>query len=103
MGVTTRVIIFITKYNKDNCVELDKILNIYDKFIIVKTEHNLYEKYAINNYKKYINDFLNDQGVKLIWNIIYIIFTQKDAEIYKKFRRRIHSVHYYDSVVVLVS
>lgn len=39
--------------------------------------------------------------VKLIWNIIYIIFTQKDAEIYKKFRRRIHSVHYYDSVVVL--
>ena len=55
---TTRVIVFVTKYNKENCKELDTILNYYDKFIVVKTEENLYEKYAINNYKQYINSFL---------------------------------------------
>jgi hypothetical protein len=56
INVTTNVIIFITKYNKDTCWELDNILNSYDKFILIKTEDNLYEKYAINNYKKYITE-----------------------------------------------
>ena len=54
---TDKLIIFITNYDKDKCVELDNILNSYgDKFILIKTQSNLYEKYAINNYKNYITD-----------------------------------------------
>lgn len=54
---TSKLIIFITKYDKDECIELDNILNSYnDKFILIKTPDNLYEKYAINNYKKYITE-----------------------------------------------
>lgn len=53
---TTKIIIFITMYNKDTCLELDELLNNSEKFILVKSPHNLYEKYAINNYKNYITD-----------------------------------------------
>lgn len=46
LNKTSKVIVFIIKYDKDNCVELDNILNsYYDKFILIKTEYNLYEKY----------------------------------------------------------
>jgi len=54
---TDKLIIFITNYDKDKCVELDNILNSYgNKFILIKTQYNLYEKYAINNYKNYITE-----------------------------------------------
>jgi hypothetical protein len=53
---TTKIIIFITMYNKDTCLELDELLNNFKKFILVKSPNNLYEKYAINNYKNYITD-----------------------------------------------
>ena len=57
INITTKLIIFITKYDKDSCYDLDNILNSYgDKFILIKTPDNLYEKYAINNYKKYITE-----------------------------------------------
>jgi hypothetical protein len=56
LDITSNVIIFITKYDKDTCAELDNILNSYNKFILIKTPDNLYEKYAINNYKKYIQE-----------------------------------------------
>ena len=52
------IIIFICLYNKDN-TELNTIIKKYDpdnKYILVTTEENLFEKYAINNYKKYIED-----------------------------------------------
>lgn len=32
-----------------------EILNLYSKIIIISTEENLYEKFAINNFKKYVN------------------------------------------------
>ena len=56
LNITTNIIIFITNYNKDICNELDYILNTYDKFIIVKSEYNLFEKFAINNYRNYITE-----------------------------------------------
>ena len=54
---TTSLIIFITNYN-DSCIEFDILLKKYnsDKIILVKSPDNLYEKFAINNYKNYIND-----------------------------------------------
>lgn len=52
---TTKLIIFITNYNETECVELDELLN-NEKFILIKSPENLYEKYAINNYKKYIHE-----------------------------------------------
>lgn len=51
IDVTSKLIIFITQYDQDKCGELDEILNKYEKLILVKTRDNLYEKYAINNYK----------------------------------------------------
>jgi hypothetical protein len=68
---TDKLIIFITNYDKDKCVELDNILNSYgNKFVLIKTQDNLYEKYAINNYKNYITDtdyylyYLHTKGLK---------------------------------------
>ena len=55
---TNKLVIFITKYN-DACVELDTLLNKYNtcnNIILVKSPDNLYEKFAINNYKHYINE-----------------------------------------------
>lgn len=58
LNLTEKLIIFITKYNKDD-VNLNNLLNKFNKnnnFIIVTSSENLYEKFAINNYKNYIND-----------------------------------------------
>jgi hypothetical protein len=71
LNVTKKLIIFITIYN-DTCVELDTLLKNYDssKFIIITTPENLFEKFAINNYKKYINDedyylyYFHTKGIK---------------------------------------
>jgi hypothetical protein len=56
INITTKVLVFVTNYNKENCLELDNILNCYDNFEIITSEHNLYEKYAINNYKNFIKE-----------------------------------------------
>ncbi len=56
LAQTTKIIIFITMYNKDTCQELDELLNNSNKYILVKSPNNLYEKYAINNYKNYITE-----------------------------------------------
>jgi hypothetical protein len=50
---TTKLIIFITNYKKNEI--FDNLLK-NDKFIIIVSPDNLYEKFAINNYKKYIPD-----------------------------------------------
>ena len=58
LQVTTKLIIFITNYDENN-VELNNLLeqfNENNKFVIIKSSENLYEKFAINNYKKYIPD-----------------------------------------------
>jgi len=72
LKVTTKLILFITKYNKDD-TSLNNLLtkfNKYNNFILVTTPENLYEKFAINNYKQYINDleyymyYFHTKGVK---------------------------------------
>jgi hypothetical protein len=83
INITTNVIIFITKYNKDNCLELDEILNNYNNFIIIKSEDNLYEKFAINNYKQYINEkdyylyYFHTKGLKQINDPLLHIFSSR--------------------------
>jgi hypothetical protein len=57
--ITKKLIVFITEYNKETCVELDIILNTMldlNKCILVTTPDNLFEKFAINNYKQYITE-----------------------------------------------
>jgi hypothetical protein len=69
---TKKLIIFITKYNENND-SLNNLLlkfNKNDKFILITSPDNLYEKFAINNYKKYINDtdyylyYFHTKGIK---------------------------------------
>jgi hypothetical protein len=53
-NITSKFLFFITLYNTD----IEKIIQKYDlenKVIVVKSNENLYEKFAINNYKKYID------------------------------------------------
>lgn len=56
---TKQLIIFITNYTHTS-IELDNIISKYNidnaKFILVTSSENVYEKFAINNYKKYIVD-----------------------------------------------
>jgi hypothetical protein len=87
LQLTENLIIFITKYNNEECLELDNILKNYvnyDKFIIVKTPHNLFEKFAINNYKKYITTkeeyylyYFHTKGVSYKIDASYNIFSSR--------------------------
>ncbi len=80
---TTKLIIFITIYNENECVELDKLLDNNEKFILIKSPENLYEKYAINNYKKYIDDtdyylyYLHTKGLKDINDPLFNLYAGK--------------------------
>lgn len=58
LNKTQKLIIFITKYdeNDNKLNDLLKKFNENNKFLLVTSPDNLYEKYAINNYKKYIDD-----------------------------------------------
>jgi hypothetical protein len=76
LNKTKKVIIFITNYDV-NDVKLNELLlnfNENDNFILVTSPDNLYEKFAINNYKKYINDdeyyvyYFHTKGVTQINN-----------------------------------
>ena len=57
LSITKKLIIFISLYNEN--YQLNELLsrfNKYDNFHIIKTSENTYEKFGLNNYKKYIND-----------------------------------------------
>ena len=52
------IIIFICSYNPRN-IHLNKLIKYYDpdnKYLVITIRENLYEKFAINNYKEYIQD-----------------------------------------------
>ncbi len=53
---TKKVIIFITMCRDNEIIDLLKKYDKDNKFIYVATYKNLFEKFAINNYKKYIAD-----------------------------------------------
>ena len=100
LAKTTRVFVFVTKYNSDKCYELDEILNRYDKFIVIKTEENLYEKYAINNYKHYINRFLLEENIPN--NLDYYLYyfhtkglKEKNDALFHIFSSRRQILNYY--------
>ena len=72
LDITKSLIIFITNYNP-NDETLNNLLLRFNKknnFVMVYTSENLYEKYAINNYKNYITDldylmyYFHTKGVK---------------------------------------
>jgi len=53
---TTQLFLFITLYDEKN-VELKQILDFFDtkkKFTLILISENVFEKYAIRNYKKYL-------------------------------------------------
>lgn len=57
-NVTNKLFLFVNMY-KPEYIQLDSLIDKFDnqkKIIIIKTHENLYEKFAINNYKKYITD-----------------------------------------------
>jgi len=72
LHATKSLIIFITNYNpKDE--PLHNLLSRFDKkqnFVLVTTPENLYEKFAVNNYKRYIPDvdylvyYFHTKGIK---------------------------------------
>jgi hypothetical protein len=82
INITTKLIVFITKYD-ENCHELDNILNNRDKLILVKTNQNLFERFAINNYKDYIPDkdyylyYFHTKGVKSLDDPLIHIFSSR--------------------------
>lgn len=86
LQITKKLIIFVTKYDDkdDSCINLDNIFNDYkDKFIIIKSNLNLYEKFAINNYKKFIDDknyymyYFHTKGLKNIENPHFHVFQSR--------------------------
>lgn len=87
---------------------MDKILNNYKKFIIIKTQDNLYEKYAINNYKQYITEkdyylyYFHTKGVSRI-NDPHSHFFSRTRQALNYFtllqyKINIQMLNYYDAV-----
>lgn len=110
LNITKKLIIFITNYRADDKL-LDDILMGYNennKLIIVTSPENLYEKFAINNYKKYITDanyymyYFHTKGVKDKNNPFLHIFTsrRKLLNFYtlEKYKVNIELLQSYDAV-----
>jgi hypothetical protein len=82
LSKTTKVIVFITNYNKDECTELDVLLQ-KDKFILVTSPNNLYEKFAINHYKNYIPEkdyyvyYFHTKGLKHASDPLFHVFSSR--------------------------
>lgn len=57
-NVTTQLLLFVTLYKHPNSelLSLIKKYDIHNKITMITTKENLYEKFAINNYKKYISN-----------------------------------------------
>jgi hypothetical protein len=97
---TEKIVCFVCM-KTDECLEL---LQKYDKFQIVSTDENLYEKFAINNYKNYIDSdnyhlfYIHSKSVTRKekcfsdWNELCIYFT------INKWRLNIELLNYYDCV-----
>lgn len=107
INVTSKVLIFITKYDKDNCSELDNIL-INDKFTLIKHKDNLYEKFAINNYKKYIEEkdyylyYFHTKGLKKQNDPLFNVFSSRRQILNHytllNYKTNIQLLHEYDAV-----
>ena len=110
-NVTNKLFLFITMYKKEYS-KLDDIIQKYDpnnKCVLIKTDKNLYEKFAINNYKKYITNTNNDyylyyfhtKGLSRI-NTVYnhFICRRKILNYYtlEKFKINIELLSKYDAV-----
>ena len=99
--VTNLILCFITCYSD----EISQLLSKYDKIIVIKTTENKYEKFALNNYKKYLD------GDYLMYYIHSKSVTQKE-KCYKdwlalcnyftinKWRLSVELLKYYDCVGV---
>lgn len=107
---TKKLIIFITNYN-DNNIELNRIIqnyNIDNKIILVKSSENLFEKFAINNYKKYILDddyylyYFHTKGLKKKDDPLINIFSSRRKILtyytLEKYNVNIELLNKYDAV-----
>lgn len=107
---TYKLLIFICLYDKNNN-ELNSILKKYDpenKFELITTEENLYEKFAINNYKKYIREdnyylyYFHTKGLKNLddpgFNIIKSRRQILNFYIIQKYKICIKLLKMYDAV-----
>jgi len=100
-SITDKIICFVCNQTAE-CLEL---LQQYDKIQIVSTSENLYEKFAINNYKKYLNGdyymyYIHSKSVTrqeacfADWTTLCNYFT------INKWRLSIELLKYYDCVGV---
>ncbi len=95
-----KIICFVCVF-KDDVIEL---LSQYKKIEIIKTNENLYEKFAVNNFKKYINDdnyyiyYIHSKSVSRNgknyddWRFICDYFT------IEKWKLNVYLLNYYDCV-----
>jgi hypothetical protein len=95
-----KIICFVCMFKDD----LINLLSQYNKIVIVKTDENLYEKFAINNFKKYLNDdnyyvyYIHSKSVSRNgknyddWRFICDYFT------IEKWKLNLFLLNYYDCV-----
>jgi hypothetical protein len=107
---TKKLLIFITKYSEKD-EELNNLIlrfNKCDKFVLITSSDNLFEKYAINNYKKYINEteyyvyYFHTKGIKPDNHPLINVFAsrRKILNYYtlEKYLINIKLLEYYDAI-----
>uniref|UniRef100_A0A6C0LFW4 Glycosyl transferase family 1 domain-containing protein n=1 Tax=viral metagenome TaxID=1070528 RepID=A0A6C0LFW4_9ZZZZ len=96
---TDKIVCFVCKAEND-CIEL---LQKYDKIKIISTTENLYEKYAINNFKNYISGeyylyYMHSKSVTRSEACYNEWRTLCDYFIIHKWRLSVELLQYYDCV-----
>jgi len=103
-----RIYVFVCMCDKDNENILINTFAMFDrdkKVILIVTSHNLYERFAMNNYKKYIKDespyylyYFHTKGVSRTEKIY--INRRQVLNIYTLFRHElnVNLLNYYDAV-----
>jgi len=106
---TKKIIVFICMFNDTNKNYLLKLFKFFDednKITLITTRDNLYEKFAINNYKKYINDsskfyvyYFHTKGVTRKINSPFAR-TRKNLNYYTLVKHQLNTnlLNYYDAV-----
>jgi len=97
--VSDKILCFVCNVKKE-CTDL---LSKYDKFVVISTKLNLYEKFAINNFKTYINGdyylyYIHSKSVTRTEQCYIDWLNFCDYFIIQKWRLSLELLNYYDCV-----
>jgi hypothetical protein len=91
---THKILCYISLYRNDD-TSLNKLMLKYSKLHLIVKEKNIYERFAINNYKKNITDFILDNEEYYLYYFHTKGLKNKDDPTFNIFSSRRQLLNYY--------